>query len=105
MSERFRPHPAEFERCVELLCTKIAAVGARSGLADSGCDELEDNLAALGAFGRARVKLMLEGAAIQSEFSDPTMALAARYLLDLAQDIWEENPRAASPPVPHTKSG
>lgn len=41
---------------------------------------------------RDRVRLMLEGIAIQTEFDDPVMTLAARYVLRLAQTMWDTNP-------------
>ena len=46
---------------------------------------------------RDRVELMLKGIEIGTEYDDPTMSFAARYLLRLAQTIWEENPN----PPPH----
>jgi hypothetical protein len=41
---------------------------------------------------RDRVKLMLNGIEIQTEYDDPTMSFAAKYLLRLAHGIWDENP-------------
>jgi len=39
-----------------------------------------------------RVKLMLNGIEIRTEYDDRIMSFAARYLLRLAQTIWEDNP-------------
>lgn len=101
MAQLFRPEPAEFERCVNFLCTKIETVAARSGLSDGDCGDLEGTLAAMPPLVRDRVRLMLDGIDIQTEYSEPTMAFAARYILKLAQDIWQENPH----PVTHSSDG
>ena len=50
---------------------------------------------------RDRVKLMLNGVAIQTEYTDHTMCFAAHYLLRLAQSIWQANPH----PVTHAIQG
>ena len=92
MSERFRPDPDEFDRARHLLCTKIEAVAKRSGMPEMDCEDLERSLAAMGPTVRQRVKLMLDGIAIQTEYDDRTMAFTARYLLKLAHGFWEENP-------------
>ena len=92
MSERFRPNPDQFQQSVDLLCTKIQTVAVRAGMSDVDCEELERSLAAMLPIVRDRVKLMLDGIEIQTEYDDPTMAFAARYLLRLAQAIWDENP-------------
>jgi hypothetical protein len=57
----------------------------RSGMSDMDCKNLEHSLAEMEPTVRDRVTLMLEGIGIQTEFDDPTMAFAARYLLTLAQ--------------------
>jgi hypothetical protein len=101
MSERLRPDPDEFERSVKFLCTKIETVALRSGAADADCKDIEHTLAALPPTERDRVRLMLEGIAIQTEYDDRTMAFAARYLLRLALDLWEDNPH----PLTHAPAG
>lgn len=101
MSERFRPNPDEFRQSVDLLCTKIQTVAVRAGMSDVDCQELEQSLAAMPPVVRDRVKLMLSGIEIQTEFGDPTMAFAARYLLRLAHNIWDENLH----PVTHSAHG
>jgi hypothetical protein len=100
MSERFRPDPDHFQQSVALLCTKIETVALRAGISDLDCKDLERSLAAMPPTVRDRVKLMLNGIEIQTEYNDPTMAFAARYLLRLAHCIWEENPH----PVTHDAS-
>jgi hypothetical protein len=92
MSQRLRPDPDEFQRCVNFLCTKIETVALRSGMSDPDCKDLEGTLAAMPPTVRDRVRLMLDGTEIQTEYDDPTMAFAARYLLKLAQSLWDENP-------------
>ena len=91
MPDRFRPDPDEFQDAVSLLCSKIETVAIRSGMSDMDCKDLERSLAAMAPTVRDRVKLMLNGIEIRTEYDDPTMAFAARYLLRLAQTIWEEN--------------
>ena len=97
MTKTFRPDPAEFERNVRFLCTKIETVAMRSGMSDPDCADLERTLAAMPPLVRDRVNLMLNGIEIQTEYDEPTMAFAARYLLQLARSIWDENPH----PVTH----
>ena len=92
MSERFRPNPDEFQQSVDLLCTKIQTVAVRAGMPDVDCDGLEQSLAAMPPGVRERVKLMLNGVEIQTEYNDPTTSFAARYVLRLAQAIWDQNP-------------
>jgi hypothetical protein len=82
---------------VTFLCTKIETIAMRSGLSDADCADIDGTLAAMPPVVRDRIKLMLNGINIQSEYDDPTMALAARYMLRLAQNIWDENPH----PVEH----
>lgn len=89
MTQQFKPDPVEFERCVSLLCAKIQAIATRSGVSDGDCADLEGTLAAVPPMVRDRVKLMLNGIEIQTEFDEPVMAFAARYIHRLAQDIWQ----------------
>ncbi len=98
MSQRFRPDPAEFERCVSHLCIKIETIAVRAGVPGADCSDLEGMLAAMPPLVRDRAKLMLEGIEIHTEYDDPVMTLAARYILRLAQDVWAANPH----PVTHT---
>jgi hypothetical protein len=97
MSQPLRPDPAEFERCVRSLCMKIEAIVMRSGMPDADCVELEGTLAAMPPLLRDRTRLMLNGIEVQAEYDHPTLAFAARYMLRLAQDVWE----AAPHPVMH----
>ena len=59
---------------------------------DVDCEEIEQSLAAMPPVVRDRVKLMLNGVEIQTEYDDPTMSFAARYILKLAQAMREQNP-------------
>jgi len=97
MSQRFRPDPAAFQRCVSHLCVKIESVALRAGVPGADCSDLEGMLAEMPPLIRDRVKLMLEGIGIQTEYDDPVMALAARYVISLAQTVWQESPH----PVTH----
>ncbi len=92
MSQRFRPDPAEFERCVSHLCLKIETIAVRAGVLGADCSDLEGMLRAMPPLTRDRVRLMLEGIEIHTEYDEPVMALAARYVLRLAEDVWQANP-------------
>ena len=100
MSQRFRLDPAAFERCVSHLCIKIEPVALRAGVPGADCSDLEGMLAEMPPLTRARVKLMLEGIEIHTEYDEPVMALAARYVLRLAQDVWAARPH----PLTHTSA-
>jgi hypothetical protein len=108
MPQSFRPDPAAFEQCVSRLCFKIEAISIRAGVPGADCNDLEGMLAAMPPLIRDRVKLMLEGIAIQTEFDEPDMTLAARYILRLGQTIWQDNPhplvRAPAWPRPLSRS-
>jgi hypothetical protein len=96
MTSRLRPEPADFERCQNFLCKKVEAVALREGASDGDCADLDLLFAAMPPMVRDRVKMMLEGIEIQTEFDEPVMAFAARYLLTLAKDVWEANPHPLS---------
>jgi hypothetical protein len=98
MSQRLRPDPAEFERCVRCLCTRIGTIATRSGMADLHGADLEGTLAAMPPTVRDRTRLTLKGIAISTACDEPVMAFAARYLLSFARDIWDTIPH----PVTHT---
>ena len=104
MPKRFRPDPAEFERCVSFLCMKIETVAMRSEVPDADCTDLEGTLASMPPLVRDRVKLMLNGIEIQTEYNEPVMSFAARYLLNLAQGVWEENPHPVTHSAPAPRS-
>ena len=72
----------------------------RSEMPDADCTNLDGTLAAMPPLVRDRVRLMLDGIEIQTEYEEPVMSFAARYLLRLAQGIWEENPH----PMTHSRS-
>ena len=103
MSERFRPDPADFERCVSQLCLKIETIARSNDVSHVECPDLEGLLAAIPPRTRDRVLVMLNDVAVQAEYEDPPMAFAARYAARLAQDIW----RAPMPehPMPHYPPG
>jgi hypothetical protein len=96
MMSRVRPEPADFERCQNFLCKKIEAVALREGASDGDCADVDAMFAAMPPMVRDRVKMMLEGIEIQTEFDEPVMAFASRYLLTLAKDIWEAKPHPLS---------
>jgi hypothetical protein len=98
LPERFRPDPEQFQRSVDHLCTKIQTVAVRYGMTGVDCEGLERSLAAMPPVVRDRVKLMLNGIEIQTEYDDPTMAFGARYILRLAEAIWDENPHPVTEP-------
>ncbi len=96
-----RIDPAEFERCVSQLCIKVESISLRGGVLGADCSDLEGMLAAMPPLVRDRAKLMLEGIEIHTEYDEPVMALAARYVLRLAEDVWQANPHPLThAPVP-----
>jgi hypothetical protein len=88
MSERYRPDPIEFQRCVSYLCLKVETIARGSDILHVDCPDLEGLLAAIPPRSRDRVLAMLNDIAMQSEHEDPAMTFAARYTTRLAQDIW-----------------
>jgi hypothetical protein len=94
MFQRFRPEPAEFRRNVELLARKLDNIAAGAGVPESECTDLESTLAALPPFARGRVAVLLQGIHVQAEEDNPAMAMAAHYVLALAQEVWDASPAA-----------
>ena len=92
MSSRHRHNPAEFERCVSILTRKIEDLAIKAGVPDSAWHDLQSTLAALPRFYRDRASLMLQGIAVHADEALPTMAFAAKYVLNLAREIWETAP-------------
>jgi hypothetical protein len=80
------PDPAEFERCVNHLCMRIETLAMREGISDVDCRNLESALAALPPSVRDQIQIMLND--VETEYKDPAMAFAARYILRLGHDIW-----------------
>jgi hypothetical protein len=89
-------YPQEFERCVAVLSRKLEEVAVRAGVPDSECTDLERILAVLPAIARARADILLGGIELQAGEQYPAMAFAARYVLKLAREVWDEAP----PPPP-----
>ena len=85
-----RPDPAEFERCVSYLCMRIETLAMREGISDVDCRNLEATLAALPPSLQDQIQIMLNE--VETEYEDPAMAFAARYVLRLGQDIWRSKP-------------
>ena len=94
----FRADPDEFQSAVDLLCKKIQIIAVRSGMLQVDCDDLQRSLALMEPIVRHRVQLMLDGVTIHTEYTDHTTCFAARYLLGLAQAIWQENPHPVTHP-------
>ena len=94
MPKQFRADPAEFARCVDYLCTRIATIAVRHGVDHVDCSNLEEMLAALPLQARPPASAMLNDVALKTESEDPAMAFAARYLTQLAQNVW----RVPKPP-------
>ena len=82
----------EFDKCVDLLTRKIEDLAAKAGVPDAVCIDLQSTLGALPQHCREHVSIMLQGIAVQAEYESPTMAFAARYVLNLAREIWETAP-------------
>lgn len=84
-----RIEPAEFQRCVTLVAGKIDALAVRLGVSDAGRLDLEETLARLPPPSRGRAGVMLDGIVVQTCDDNPAMAMAARYVRALANDVWE----------------
>lgn len=82
-------YPREFHRCVELLSHKLAEIAMRSGAREEECQSLESTLAALPSMSRQRASVVLNGIQVQSDEEFPAMTVAARYVLKLAEEIWD----------------
>lgn len=82
-------YPRDFHRCVELLTHKLAEIAARSGAREEECQSLESILAVLPPMSRQRASVVLNGIQVQSDEEYPAMAVAARYVLRLAEEIWD----------------
>ena len=53
---------------------------------------LEGMLAAVPLPARVQVLAMLNDVGIKTEYDDPSMAFAARYLTSLAHEVWRKEP-------------
>lgn len=95
MASSFYVHPSEFERCVALLTDKLQEISLRAGVAEEDCGHLEAMLAALPPIWRKRATVVLDGIQMQAAEESPAMAIAARYVLRLAEEVWEIEGRPA----------
>jgi hypothetical protein len=85
-------YPREFSRCLEFLRLKIEEAAARVGVPDAEMTDLEATLAALPPVGRSHVRALMNAMQLEAAEKFPTMAFAAKYVLTLAEDIWENQP-------------
>ena len=93
-------HPHVFERCVDQLCHKLQQIAGRAGVPDHDCCDLESTLAAMPRVCRSQAQAMLNGLQLQTYDDFPAMAFAAKYVLNLAQQIWwEERPASLEAPA------
>ena len=92
MSERFRPDPTDFQRCVSYLCLKLETIARSNDVLDIECPDLEGLLASIPPRARDRVLAMLNDVAVQAEHTDPAMIFAVRYATRLAEDVWRASP-------------
>ena len=80
--------PVEFQRAVALLTQKIDALSGFKGEQASGYVDLQDALASLAPVSRDRASVLLDGIAMEAADENPAMAMAARYVRALAQEVW-----------------
>ena len=85
-------YPREFERCVDLLTRKLEEAATRAGVPDSECTDLEATLVALPPVARSRAEALLNGIQLQAAEDFPAMAFAAKYVVKLAHQMWENAP-------------
>jgi hypothetical protein len=83
-----RIDPAEFERCVALLTSRIEALAGRPGSASGEYTDLQGALSALTPSNRGRAGVLLDGIALRVTDDDRAMAVAARYVRALAAEVW-----------------
>ena len=94
---RVSVYPRDFDRCVELITRKIEQIAMKFGASDDDCADLQCSLEALSPFARSRVAAMLTGIQLQAGDDSPVMAFAARYVLNLAREVWESSPAGIGP--------
>ena len=94
MIEHRRLDPAEFQRCVAFVSQQVEALALRFGVPDARGMDLEDLLSALPISTRVRADVMLDGINGQTADGSPAMAVAARYVRALAEDVWEADDRS-----------
>ena len=68
------------------MALKLRDIAHRAGVPEDECIDLEATLAALPPFSRERASVLFQG--VRAETEDTCMALAAGYVLTLAQDVW-----------------
>ena len=95
--------PDQFERCITRLTLKLQDIAGRAGVPEDECADLEATLAALPPFSRERASVLLQG--VRAQTDDTCMAVAAGYVLNLAQDVWSapfvSEPATAGRSPPH----
>jgi hypothetical protein len=89
MIEHRHVEPVEFQRCVALLSRKIGDLAVRAGVPEEECLDLERILTALPSLSRSRAYVILGGIDVQASKGSPAMAMAARYVRALADDVWD----------------
>jgi hypothetical protein len=89
MIEHSPVEPAEFQRCVALLSRKMEDLAVCAGLPEEKRLDLEGILAALPPISRSRACIILDGIGAHASEEGTAMAVAARYVRALADDIWD----------------
>ena len=87
--------PASFSALPCIPEAKLEQTAARVGVPELEMTDLEETLAALPALGRSQARALLNAIQLQAVEDHPTMAFTAKYVLILAQDLWDSS-RSAS---------
>jgi hypothetical protein len=76
---------------------KLEHAATKAGVDDSELDTLESTLTALPQVARSHTQALLNGIQLQAADDFPAMAFVAKYVLTLAQEIWDSEPMPVPP--------
>jgi hypothetical protein len=96
MDECFHPEAAEFRRDVDLLCREVEPIAFRTGASEADCDDPQRMFAALPLTAREEIIEHLGRYLRPASDDERGIALAADYLLKLAQEVWSVAPAPAT---------
>jgi hypothetical protein len=94
MSSLLAPDAAEFRRNVAFLTRQLEGIAVRAGVPDGDCGDPQSLFAALPPYARDDTVDLLDRIQLKASDADLGVALAARYLLRLARDVWGDWPAA-----------
>ena len=104
MDESFHPKAVDFRRDVELLCREVEPIAFRSGASEADCNDPQIMFAALPLTAREETIVHLGRYLLPANDDERGIALAAGYLLKLAQEVWGAVPVPATMNASHDRS-